>query len=191
MSKEFFDFFVNYDLLAPTAQIIAALIALFAVLISQYCIYRTTNKTIDAKFEVLKKEHQNEFLLTTRREKLDKIEEIFELILHIRREYSTDNFHYINEIGLTSAVDLAMSVLKNTIERKMRLKLLVSIYVPKLNDSLELFESEESNLSRHCYSYKYLDQNMSVKMFIEYNSRVLSSLNEFQNSLLSFSEVQA
>ncbi|OCH03713.1 hypothetical protein [Aliivibrio fischeri] len=163
-------------------EIIAALIAFFAVIISQFCLFFRTRT-----------DHRNEQNSIIRQEKLKKVEEIFEILLQIRMILIKDNLikeSDFNDIPLERMKVIAKASdksLKDILELKMKLRLLILMYTPELIPDLINFESNEDNFGRVCFDYiRTSNAKVGLYAFIERKTKVIESLNHLQTKLSNY-----
>ncbi|MFT5789475.1 MAG: hypothetical protein ACI8SJ_001591 [Shewanella sp.] len=182
------DFLMIHNLLGPTVQLIAAAIALYAVI--------KTQRSSDKRAE---KQRQHELQTNDRKERLNKIEPIFNLLIESREFYSElHKTKVISNIGIVrdeittkALVEDIKNELSNLTENRMRLEMLVNIYTPELKDHFQKYKEASSNISITCWSYTSGSNQELNNAFYDLETRVtnlMQSINELQNSLVKCSQ---
>ncbi|WP_035241258.1 hypothetical protein [Desulfobacter vibrioformis] len=149
---------IEKKLFIPLAQIASALIALFAVIVTQILLSNRSRKEIEAKFNLLKKEQEHSRKSELIKEILKKAEEIF-LILQVSLEelYSTrekldDLLSNKNktEEDFHNFLKHAREVTKRSIQQRLKAELLVNIYIPNLKPVVEHWRNLENQTESCC-----------------------------------------
>lgn len=156
-SETSLDFLLANNLFTPLAQLCAALIALFAVIVTQIFLSRRSKIEIDAKFKILEIEQQHKKEAESRKERLQKIEEVFTIIQESREAASETFSIFQKAVGYGEKSEEALKELLNSHEKliqlacpkRLKAQLLSSIYVPELRSFFDKWTEVEHQL-RSC-----------------------------------------
>jgi hypothetical protein len=151
------DFLLAKNLFLPLAQLCAALIALFAVIITQIFLSKRSEIEIDAKFQLLEKEQQHKKEAENRKERLQKIEEVFAIIQESREIVNATFYIYKKALEQDKKSEDALKELLNSHEgliqlacpKRLKVQLLISIYAPELREFFDKWTQIEHQL-RSC-----------------------------------------
>ncbi|PSW05050.1 hypothetical protein C9J01_27685 [Photobacterium rosenbergii] len=188
-------YLVENNLMGPLAQLAAAIVAVSGVLITQLFLHRRSERDIAARFEEQKKQHEKERADDTRKEKLEKAEQVFELLLDVRNTFIDVN-QKIKELGectiemreYIEGLEIISEAETSSIEARMRITMLCRMYLPECEKSLVRYLIADSDFADELWHIQNPDDeivdNQKASMQLrKKHCQLMLALNNFHEEL--------
>lgn len=182
-------------LLGPISQFLTAILAFVGIIYIQIQQDKRSRKDINSRFDEQQKQHQHEIRITEAKERLSNIEPIFNLLFTISLMHNEIYKTYISPYTgrdispdeVLKNVELIKNELNSTFNDRVRLRMLIHLYVPELKSKLAEYENSELDLSLTCLSYMSKSASNTEDCFYSLETRygkVIKSISKLQEHAL-------